>query len=175
MKAKRQNFKDKQLKDFLLELEKLSKKYGIVLSVPAKSVYYGNIKNLEYHMGEEYTTRIYSKNVEYETIKVDINKRYNLKPSDNCGFYMFTERELDDPLQALEHWQLVHSLITQISGVNPKVIRDYMDDMGYQTWYWIFRKNAKTQIDDMTKIYINWIDHHITQYLDCYERLKGLE
>lgn len=168
MKAERQNTKNEQLKEFLLELETLSKKYGIIISVPAKSVKYGNVKNLEYCIGDDYNKKILSKNVEYEPIKLDVDKRYGLKPL-NRGFYMFTERKLNNKSQALKHWELVHSLITQISGAEPKVIKDYLDDMGHQEWYLTFREDEETQIKDITEIYINKIDYALTQYLNSYE------
>ena len=70
MKAERQNTKNEQLKEFLLELETLSKKYGIIISVPAKSVKYGNVKNLEYCIGDDYNKKILSNQNKLLKIKV---------------------------------------------------------------------------------------------------------
>ncbi len=175
MKAKRQQFKDKQLKGFVSELETLFKKYGIYFSVPGEDIKYGMIKELKLKIGEDYGTKIYNKILEYEPIKFDVNKRYNLKPSGNYGFYMFAERELNDPIKTLKRWELVHSIITQISGIDPVVVRDYLDDMGYQKFRWIFREDEDAQIKNMTRIYINSIDYSLTQYLNSYNERMGLE
>ena len=172
MRAKRQDLKDKQIQGFVSELETLSKKYGVVISVDAKFTRCGNIKDLQYGIGGDYNSKIYVKNVEYKNFEFYENKRFNVKPSDNTGFYRFCERELNDPITALEHWELVHSLITQISGAKPNVIRDYMDYMGYQMFHFIFKKDKTEQIESITKTYINHIDYSLTQFLNNYEEYK---
>lgn len=174
MKTKRQKKNEKQLKNFVSELEKLSEKYGIVISVNAKSVKYGKIQKIKYNIGSDYGTKIFVQNVEYEKFKFDENKTFNLNPDDR-GFYMFIERELKNPIKAIEHWTLVHSFITQISSADPVAIKDFLDEMGYQTWYLIFRADRKMQIEQLTKIYIEKIEYHLTQYLNSYEELRELE
>ena len=174
MKTKRQKANEKQLNGFVSELEKLSLKYGIVISVDSKAVKYGKIQKINYNIGNDYGTKIYAKNIEYEKFIFDENKTFNLNP-DNRGFYMFSEREINNPIKAIEHWQLVHSLITQISSADPIIVKSFLDQMGYQNWHWIFKKDRATQIESMTKIYIEKIDYQLTQFLNSYEEMQGLE
>ena len=75
MKTKRQKANEKQLNGFVSELEKLSLKYGIVISVDSKAVKYGKIQKINYNIGNDYGTKIkigigYLKKTEQLKLKV---------------------------------------------------------------------------------------------------------
>ncbi len=170
MQPKHQANKNKQLKGFTKELAELSKKYGIILSVEPKKVKYAQVKNIEYGIGEDYgCTKIYPKKVDYIPLNFDPEKRFNCRPLTEYGFYRDCLRLFENPMVALEYWELVHSIITQVSGEESKTIGHYLDSMGAIDSKPLLFENKQDLINDFSKIYTNHIDRDLTNFINNYE------
>nr|DAF63605.1 MAG TPA: hypothetical protein [Siphoviridae sp. ctwQT14] len=166
METQTQNNKDKKLKGFTKELAEISKKYGVIISVEPKRVKYADINKITYEIGEEYgCNKIYPKNVDYKPLNFDVDKRFNIKPDSDNAFYRYCFAKYNDAIKALEHWELVHSIIVQISGEPPKDIGRYLDFLDYKTTYHLLKDNI---VENIAEIYANYIDRGLMHFLKSY-------
>lgn len=170
MKVKTQQAKDKQLKGFVTELAELSKKYGIIISVEPKKVKYAKVDELEYKIGDDCgCSKIYATNILYAPLKLDFEKRFNVRPKTEYGFYRDCLNYFDDSVQALEYWDLVHSLITQISKEAPEIIGRYLDTVDFHELKSLLSKDKTYLAINLPRLYANYIDRPLTSFIRNYE------
>ncbi len=176
MKAKMQKIKDKQLKGFTQELAELSRKYGIIISVEPKKVKYSKVEEIEYKIGDDYgCSKIYATNILYSPIQFDSEKRFNIEPQTELGFYRTCVNFLKDESEAFEYWKLIHSIITQISKESPEIIGHYLDTVNVCELLQLLKRNKSELIVDIPRLYTNYIDRNLTNFIKNYENYADMK